>query len=303
MSAEPPEPDEQAEEPDEEVQEWPTPSPKKDDIWFMDADDIGDVAARISNGAVQKRGVPAHLFSELIKRAGKAIHDVGNLSIPPLVIGAHAGASMTVVFGEAPSEPVVPQLLDNQVLRSAEVIGRLIEAKDDDLINAAYGVGQGAAAYAELVHLIESEGLTLDWKTRDQPPRRLDQETAERQYERLSQPPETRERSRRIEGYLYRAIIDRPGYGTAGVKLSEDFVVPHRGRSPVLRYEGLDIERRILHELLGQMIVAKVLVVEVDPQSRSIGKPEIPSPLIQDIEASHKPVTLDLFGGDETTQA
>jgi hypothetical protein len=300
----PPEPDgEQPEESGDEGKPGSLPKPDpdaKDTIWFMNDNDQGDVAVRISDGEVQKRGTPTHLFSQVVDLAGEAIAQVGNLIVPPLVISARAGASMTVVFGEGAVDVERPQLLDRQVRRSAEDIGRLIVAENDALFSVALGVGKGAAAYADLARLVQTEGLTLDWKPRGQQVRRLDAARAAWQYEQLTRPPVTRTRPLRIEGLLYRAIMDRPGFGTAGLKLTRESPLPPkaRGNSAVVRYETVDVEQRILHELLGQMIVATVSAEEIDPESTTILKPDLPHAVIEKIEASSRPVTLELFGED-----
>jgi hypothetical protein len=187
------------------------------------------------------------------------------------------------------------------VLRSGTDIGRLIASTDDELFSVAYGVGRGAAAYAELIRLVEANDITMEWKPRDQPMQRLDPQRAGRQYERLTRQPNVRERPLRIEGLLYRAIMERPGYGTAGIKLSKASPLPPRrkGNNVVVRYQSPAVEQRILHDLLGQMVVATVKIVELDPESRSIVKPELPHALVEQIEASHQPVTDELFDGDE----
>jgi hypothetical protein len=278
----------------------PSPDPEAEDtIWFMNAG-TGDVAVRISDGDVQKRGAPAHLFSQIVDLAGEAIAQVGNLIVPPLVVSARAGASMTVVFGEGVVDVDQPQLLDRQVQRSAEHIGRLIEADSDDLFSLAFSVGQGAAAYAELVHLVETAGLTLDWKSRGEKVRRLDVERATWQYAQLTKPPATHMRPLRIEGLLYRVIMDRPGSGTAGVKLTKESPMPPRARrnSAFVRYETVEVEQKILHELLGRMIVATVSAEEVDAESPTIVKPDLPHAVIEHIEATSRPVTMELFGDE-----
>jgi hypothetical protein len=72
--------------------------------------------------------------------------------------------------------------------------------------------------------------------------------------------------------------MERPGYGTAGIKLAKKSHVPqrHHGNNVIVRYESRDIERKILHELLGQMIVAMVRIVEPDPESPSMVQPDLP---------------------------
>jgi len=294
-----PEPDEPEPEGSDqgESPKWPEPDPDKDSVWFMAGNEPGDVAVRISDGAVRKDGAPADLLSKLIDLAGDAIKDVGNLVVPPLVVSAHAGASMTVVFGETASEMPQGQLLDKQVQRSAEQIGELIGSEGDKLLSVAHGVGKGAEAYTKLLHFVQAEGIAVDWKTRPQPVQRLDQQRAASQYERLMQPPATRERALRIEGLLYRAIMDRPGSGTVGIRLAKESPVPprHHGSTAVLRYESAEIEHLVLHELLGQMVVATVKVEEIDPTSTSIVRPELAHAIVEEIGPTSRPVTPELF--------
>ena len=281
---------------------WPGPDPDKEIIEFMSG---GDVALRVSEGPATSKGLPTDIFSELVKRAGKAIEEVGSMIKPPRLIGAYSGKSMVLVFGDAADRSEQPELLQDQVLRSGLSIARLVAADDDELFSVAYGVGRGAAAYAELIRLAETYDLTMEWKAGDESVQRIDPARAARQYQRLTRQPETRERELPIEGLLYRAIMERPGYGTAGIKLAKGSAVPprHQGNNVIVRYESREIEQQILHELLGQMVAVTVRIVELDPESRSIVQPDLPHAVVERIEASYQPVTNELFEDDERSSA
>src|SRR5437588_145601 len=75
-------------------------------------------------------------------------------------------------------------------------------------------IGAPVSYYTELAHTVQSEGVTLTWEVRDQEPRLLDPDRARRQYNRLSAPPQTRDRPLTVNGVLYRVITEstREGY-------------------------------------------------------------------------------------------
>jgi hypothetical protein len=281
---------------------WPEPDAEKEIIQLMAG---GDVALRVSNGPATSKGLPTDIFSELVKRAGSAIEEVGSMIRPPRLVGAYSGKSMVLVFADALDTAKQPELLEDHVRRSGVDIARLMAADDDELFSVAYGVGRGAGAYAELIHLAGAHDLTMEWKAGDGPVRRIGPRRAARQYERLTRQPETRARPLPIEGLLYRAIMDRPGTGTAGIKPTPGSSIPPTGSESkvIVRYESPKIEQQVLHELLGRMVRATVRIVEIDPESPSIVKPDLPYPVIEQIQASERPVTGDLFADDEATQA
>jgi hypothetical protein len=281
---------EPAEAPVPAPQPWPDVDPGAIETkHFMIAGDVpgGQVAVTVSDGPVSQRGAPDDLLARVIQQVGNAINEVGNLIARPLVVRAEAFASMTVVFGEDTGEEAQTQIpYYPPVWRAGETIARLIQTPDEDVFGYARSVGAGAKAYADLAHLVESEGITLDWETRALPPQRLDRQRAARHYRELARPAELRERELEIDGLLYRVIYEGKGHGRAGIRLSKASAVPprHRGRMVIVRYDQPEIEDAIIHNLIGQPVTATVSIAEATPGT-SIVPPDLPWPTVQRIVA------------------
>src|SRR5450759_779292 len=89
-------PEDPSKDPDDDG--WPEPDAEKEIIQLMAG---GDVALRVSNGPATSKGLPTDIFSELVKRAGSAIEEVGSMIRPPRLVGAYSGKSMVLVFADA----------------------------------------------------------------------------------------------------------------------------------------------------------------------------------------------------------
>jgi hypothetical protein len=257
------------------------------DKHFMTADDVpgGLVAVTAGDGPIHSSGAPSDLFSRLTDRVGDAIQQVGNLWTRPLVVGAQARASITIIYGD----PIDAD--DGQdafswypTLQSGLRIASLIDSSGADLFAHALQLGTAAQAYVELTNLVRSEGLHLEWEMLGDRPRQLSHERASQQYEQLSKPPQERRHEMQIDGLLYRAIYDGPGEGRVGIRLSKHSSLPprHRGRTVIAQYDSVEIEDQILHHLLGQTVFATVNVVEYKPFS-SVIQIQPPYPTIERI--------------------
>lgn len=261
----------------------------------------GEVAVTASNGRIERNGAPSGLFSRLTEQIGTAIQQVGNLFAPPLVVRAEAIQSMTIVFGDPLAAEAQAAFPFHPTRQGAMRIADLIALDDQDvLFGRALELGAGAQGYAELARLVQAEGLTLDWEPLGRPARRLTPERAAGHWQRLSEPPIQREREMHIDGLLYRVIYDGPGHGRVGIRLSRSSPVPprHRGRTVVVQYDTPEIEALVLHELIGQPIIAGLRVIENAPFT-SVLQLAPPYPIIDHIHLGRPYDPMDLFGDDD----
>jgi hypothetical protein len=256
-------------EPKPEEEPWPEVDPDalKKGSFIVGEIQGGQFAVTARDGEVQKRGVPAKLFSSLTEKVAAAVEGAGNLAFSPYVLQAMPGASMTIVFGE--SEPLDDQMqiLHPQVWEASVKIAKLIRLSDAELFASARRLGRGARAYVELANFVQSEGVTLDWEPVGVERRTLTPTWAGRQYADLTRPPQIQTREMEITGLLSRAIWEGPGQGKAGIRLSPSSPrPPHRqGSFVVVIYEDLKIEEQILHHLLGRTVRAVLRIEEPDP--------------------------------------
>lgn len=278
---------------------WPEVDPNAlETKSFMTAHDVrgGLVAVTASQGAVLDIGAPSGFLSKLIKRVGDAIEGVGNLAMPPLVMSAEARASITVVFGDPISEDPQTAIPYFATWRASEVIALLMTLDDDEvLFNEALALGRGATGYAELVELVQGEGISLQWEPLGVPAQKLDVPRASKQHARLTAPAKMRSRGMTIEGLLYRAIYEDDGRGRVGIKLAQWSAATPRlhGRTAYLRYESTVVEDQILHNLMGKPVRATVRVEEPAPFTSAVATVP-PYPVIEAIEEGHsfEPLTL-----------
>ncbi len=283
---------------------WPSVDPEAiQNKQFMTAQDVagGQVAVTARDGEVQRRGAPSHLFAQLVDAVGNTIKQVGNLTIPPLVVRAEAGASITVYFGETldvdARQAEIPYY---GVWRSAQTVARLMSLDEDTIFDFALDVGVGATAYANLARFVESEGISIDWEARGLPAQSLDAERAARQYVELAKPPEYSQRSMIIDGLLYGVIYEGPGRGRARMRLSNGSATPprHHGRTVILEYETEEIEQAIIHNLIGEPVVATIRVEDPVPRT-SVLPPEPSHAVIEAVERGGTYDMRELFRFDE----
>jgi hypothetical protein len=148
---------------------------------------------------------------------------------------------------------------------------------DDELLAKAMTLGaQGAQRYSGLAHLLEAEGVELEWRPRDGKPARLTVEKAHRQYVRLIAAPPVTEERMPINGSLYR-VITEPSEGTEpealgslGIHLYPWPVRPiEQGQRERLlaHYESSDVPEAIKGGLLDEPVEADLLVRRPRPGS------------------------------------
>jgi len=282
---------------------WPTVEPQAiQGKQFMTATDMpgGQLAVTARDGEVQSNGAPSGLFSQLVSHIGDTIRQMGNLATPPLVVGAHAGKSITIVFGEPLPDDAQIGMPYHAVWRSAETVARLISLDEEQIFDFAIDIGLGATAYADLARVVESEGLTLDWEVKGIPTQRLTADLAARQYQRLSKPAELRERSMTIDGLLYGATYEGKGHGRARMRLSKGSAQPPRrqGRTVIVEYESQEIEDQIIHNLIGEPVIATIRVKEPAPRT-SVLRPEPPFAIVDSIERGGNYNMQELFSAED----
>jgi hypothetical protein len=264
---------------------------------FMTAHDItgGQVAVTASDGEVLKEGTPSGLFSRLVEEVGGAIKRVGNMVHPPLVVGARAGASMTIVFGDPIPDEVQTEIRVYPTWQAAQRIAQMMELDDEQLlIESATRLGAGTAGYVELAELVQAEGISLKWEVLGFPLRTLNVTRAAWQYEQLTRPVEMRKREMMIEGLLYRVIYDGPTQGRAGIKLAPHSPKPlrRRGQVVIVSYDARDVEDLIIHQLIGKSVMA---TVEVEEPAGTVNLPagSVPFPVVRKIREGQSFETLE----------
>lgn len=301
--AEPPrEPEDETDERvlDDPADTWPEVDPRAlQDKSFMVAGDVpgGEVAVTASNGPIQSHGAPSRIFSDLAELVGTALKRVGNMASDPLVVHAHAYASMTIVFGE---EPVASR--GQMAMRfpatwaSGRRVADLVELEDQQLAARSSQLGAAAPSYAELARFVANEGIDLDVEPLGDRPRRLTAERAAQQYRFLSRPPERRERDMEIEGLLYRVIYARPGAGRVGIRLAPGSPVPPRkqGRIVIVDYKDPKVEDAVLHRLVGRPVIAHLRVFDYAPQTNLLNELP-PHPLLTRIEEGRRYEAMDFL--------
>jgi hypothetical protein len=260
--------------------------------------DGGSVAVTASEGPITAQGAPAGLFAKLAEVVGATLAEVGNMVAQPLVLAAGATNSMTIVYGEPASDPDEIALPIRTTLQSGVHIGNLIATEEEEeLIGRARQLGRGARSYVDLVRLVHSEGIDLKWQVGQDPPHTLTSVQAGLQLRRLTAPPRRHVREMDVDGLLYRAIWEGPGEGRVGLKLSKHSPKPprrHGGTVVLLFEEDRRIEDLVMHQLLGQSVVARIEVTEFDIATNVLGEAP-PHATIKDIEKGARLDTIDLL--------
>jgi hypothetical protein len=295
-------PDEQSagQPPGQSKRPWPTLDPKaiKDKQFMLGGAPEDVVVLKASDGAVTDRGAPATLFSRIVEHAGAALRGVGNMLNEPVVLGASSG-SMVVAFGDQAVATAQTALPYRPTVESGRRMAEIVELDGDDLYGRVLELGQGAARYVELAQFVHSEGIVLDWFV-GQERARLTPDRAGQQYQSLSAPPEEHSREMIVDGLLYRAIYDGPGYGRVGLRLSRHSPLPprRRGRTVVLEYRDREIEDLVLHSLIGQPVIATVNVTEYAPFTNVLGELP-PYPVIREITRGRRFELMDMFAEED----
>lgn len=287
------------------VSRWPKvkPSALRDKLYMrVGRIDDGQVVVTASDGDIGKNGAPSGLFSRLVDHVGRVIHDVGNMPTYPLVLAAARTRSITVVFGDAAIEEAQVELPYSPTAHGGSQVADLIALEGDELFERAVEVGQGIASYVELAQFVQTEGIDLEWVVAERAVR-LEPARAAKQYERLNQEPEQRSRMMTIDGLLYRAIWDGPGYGRAGIKLSRYSPLPprRRGHTVIVEYDDREIEDLVLHQLIGKPVIVQLEAFEYPTLSNILGGLP-PYPRIEAIREGKRFERLDLWNDEEADE-
>lgn len=205
----------------------------------------------------------------------------------PMLYGARPGGSMTLLFG--PPFPDSPQRqLPLDVVRvQAERVAGLIDVQGEELFRRALSIGAPVARYSRLTRLVRDEGVSLRWAVRGEPARTLRPQAAEQQYALLTATPRLREREQTANGTLYRVIAEsvrENERGTVGIHLFDWSARPpqHRGERIIVSYEDPNVEAQIKAGLIGEPVVARLLLREPVPGTGVVL--ETPPPVLRDIQ-------------------
>lgn len=227
------------------------------------------LAVTVTEGLVEASYAPAELVAKLAHQIALVLRDFGG-GIGPMLYAIAPGSSMTLFFGVADPFGEQEQLAVNRTATHAGRVAELIDLEGDALYARALGIGSPARQYAELTRLVESEGVTLEWRVRENEPRVLTSSHAGNQHARLIKPGETRDREMRVHGVLYRVITEPTvqGYsGSVGIHLHHWSARPPgvRSRKLLAHYEARGVEEQIKDGLVGEPVEARLSISEPIP--------------------------------------
>lgn len=238
---------------------------------FMSALDGAALIVTVSEGDVTKNYAPGELVAKLAKTVSELLRDVGG-GFTPMLYAALPGNSMRLYFGDPQPEEAQGRLPMDVVLGHAQRVAELIDLNEDDLFDSAVRLGAPAQRYAELAHLVENEGVVLEWKPRDDKPHKLSPRRASQQFERLSKEPPTSDRVLTINGVLYRVIAEphEGRLGSLGIRLHDWSAKPpsrhRRGMKVLASYGARQVEEAIKNDgLIGEPVEARLIIRQPQP--------------------------------------
>jgi len=242
---------------------------ERDPIKYVWKDGVAPLAVTLTEGPVEAGYAPAELVARLAEQIALLLKDLGG-GIGPMLYAVAPG-SMTLFFGDPDPVNEQAQLAINRTATHAGRVAELIELDGDALYARALEIGAPARQYAALTQLVGTEDVTLRWAVQEQEPRTLTSDRAAEQHKRLSEPGETKDRSLRVHGVLYRVITEPTvqGYtGSVGIHLHSWSSRPpgdHRSRKLIARYESSAVEDQIKAGLVGEPVEARLTVREPVP--------------------------------------
>ena len=231
--------------------------------------DHAPLVVTVADGEVASDYAPASLIARLAERVHEVLRDMGG-GWPPMLFGALPTSSMTLYFGDPRPENAQAQLPVEITLSHARTVAQLIDLEGDELFARALEIGAPANAYSKLAHFVESEGVTLSWKPRDDTAHKLTPPRAARQFARLSAEPPRQDRPMTINGVLYRVIAEPQDshLGTVGIKLHDWSARPprrQRGARVLAAYDKTEVADAIKAGLIGEPVEARLLVRHAVP--------------------------------------
>lgn len=277
----------------------PDPAARESGKSFMKADepalakaDEAPLSVTMAEGEVTKTSAPPSLTFEIGKQVSQLIKTMRNGVVPPF-LGAHATASMTLMFGDPQPEGPQQELHTSATEAQAAVIAEIIDLEGDELFESAFQVGPPMQHYIELLRLIENNGIRLTWAARNHTPRELSPAKAHKQHERLTEPPEMRERAMTVQGTLYRVQTETSNEefeGAVGIVLHKDSAVPPGTKTPKrypILYADPGLEGKIKNGLVGEYVEADLVIRE--PVHGTVITPEPIHPILVDIRRWDRP--------------
>jgi hypothetical protein len=227
------------------------------------------LAVRVWDGPVAKTYAPGEMLGKLTERVAALLKDVSG-GTSPMLYAMLPGQSMTLYFGDARLDDAQTQLPYEIVHVTAERIAELIELEDDELFAHAVQMGAPAQRYDELVQFVQSEGISLEWRPRNQKPRRLPADRAQRQHVRLNAEPRLVEHPITVNGVLYRVIAEPTSdddLGSVGIHLHRWSSRPpgFRKHRLLAHYEDPEVRDTIKAGLIGEPITARIVVRQAAP--------------------------------------
>lgn len=219
----------------------------------------------VSDGPVGQTRMPLDVFGRFTDRLSALLQELGG-GMAPMFLEARPTGSMTIYVGDPVPEEAQTQLPVEMTKSSADRVARLIDLDGDDLFKAAIELGPPAAKrYTEFAQLVESEGINVRWKPRDETPRLLTPKRAEAHIQRLHVEPTFREHSVTVNGLLYRIIAEpHATAGKVGILLYPWSARPpkQQGRKMLAEYEKAEVGEAIKAGLIGESVKGHVAIRE-----------------------------------------
>jgi len=254
----------------------PNPAANQEGKHFIVADDgwRSPLEVTVTGGDIGNEYAPGDLIAKLASHVHALLRDVGG-GFPPMLYAVLPSNSMTLYFGDPQSEEAQGHFPVELILSHAHRVAGLIDLDGDELFAKACEIGAPARRYSELVHFVENERLTLNWRPRDEQVRVLTPQRAAMQYARLTAEPSTRDHHMTIHGTLYRVIAEpqqgrlgTSARGTLGIRLFGWSAKPqskHRqGRKVLALYLNEEVESSIRAGLIGSAVEATLIIRQPD---------------------------------------
>lgn len=219
----------------------------------------------VSDGPVGQTRMPLDVFGRFTDRLGALLQELGG-GMASMFLEATPTGSMTIYIGDPVPEEAQTQLPVEVTKGSADRVARIIDLEGDDLFRAVIELGPPAAnRYTEFAQLVESEGINVRWKPRDEAPRLLTPKRAEAHLQRLHVEPTFREHAVTVHGLLYRIIAEpHATAGKVGILLYSWSPRPpkQQGRKMLAEYEKAEVGDAIKAGLIGESVTGHVAIRE-----------------------------------------